>query len=110
MKHRGNLGFHGGIGTGNDLANPKCSTHRRIVTRPLSFESIVLLTYGLVGCEILRIHGSFRAIIHSDVSSGGNMKVRLIVLLIAAGMLISISGRQLLAHHSFAATYFEDKQ
>jgi len=38
------------------------------------------------------------------------MKVRLIVLLIAAGMLISISGRQLLAHHSFAATYFEDKQ
>jgi hypothetical protein len=38
------------------------------------------------------------------------MKVRLIVLLIAAGMLISISGSQLLAHHSFAATYFEDKQ
>jgi hypothetical protein len=38
------------------------------------------------------------------------MKVKLIVLLIAAGMLISISGSQLLAHHSFAATYFEDKQ
>jgi hypothetical protein len=38
------------------------------------------------------------------------MKVRLIVLLIAAGMLISISGSQLSAHHSFAATYFEDKQ
>ena len=38
------------------------------------------------------------------------MKVRLIVLLIAAGMLFSISGSQLSAHHSFAATYFEDKQ
>ena len=38
------------------------------------------------------------------------MKVRLIVLLIAAGTLISISGSQLSAHHSFAATYFEDKQ
>ena len=38
------------------------------------------------------------------------MKVRLIVLLIAAAMLISISGSQLSAHHSFAATYFEDKQ
>jgi hypothetical protein len=38
------------------------------------------------------------------------MKVRLIVLLIASAMLISISGSQLSAHHSFAATYFEDKQ
>jgi hypothetical protein len=38
------------------------------------------------------------------------MKVRLIVLSIAAGMLFSISGSQLSAHHSFAATYFEDKQ
>ena len=38
------------------------------------------------------------------------MKVRSIVLLIAAAMLISISGSQLSAHHSFAATYFEDKQ
>jgi hypothetical protein len=36
------------------------------------------------------------------------MKVRLIVLLIAAAALIS--GIQLYAHHSFAATYFEDKQ
>jgi uncharacterized protein DUF6152 len=38
------------------------------------------------------------------------MKVRSIVLLIAAAMLISISGSRLSAHHSFAATYFEDKQ
>jgi hypothetical protein len=38
------------------------------------------------------------------------MKVRLIVLLIAAGILFSISASQLSAHHSFAATYFEDKQ
>jgi len=36
------------------------------------------------------------------------MKVRLIVLSIAAGALMS--GLQLYAHHSFAATYFEDKQ
>jgi hypothetical protein len=38
------------------------------------------------------------------------MKVRSIVLLIAAAMLISITGSRLSAHHSFAATYFEDKQ
>jgi len=36
------------------------------------------------------------------------MKVRLIVLVIAAAALMS--GMQLYAHHSFAATYFEDKQ
>ena len=36
------------------------------------------------------------------------MKARLTVLLIAAAVLIS--GIQLYAHHSFAATYFEDKQ
>jgi len=36
------------------------------------------------------------------------MKVRIIVLSIAAGALMS--GLQLYAHHSFAATYFEDKQ
>jgi uncharacterized protein DUF6152 len=40
--------------------------------------------------------------------SGGNMKGRLIILLIAAAALLS--GIQLYAHHSFAATYFEDKQ
>jgi len=36
------------------------------------------------------------------------MKGRWIILLIAAALLIS--GYQLYAHHSFAATYFEDKQ
>ena len=36
------------------------------------------------------------------------MKFRVIVLLIAAAALMS--GIQLYAHHSFAATYFEDKQ
>ena len=36
------------------------------------------------------------------------MKLRLIVLLIAAATLLA--GVQLYAHHSFAATYFEDKQ
>ena len=36
------------------------------------------------------------------------MKLRLIVLLIAAAALLA--GVQLYAHHSFAATYFEDKQ
>lgn len=36
------------------------------------------------------------------------MKGRLILLLIAAAALLS--GIQLYAHHSFAATYFEDKQ
>ena len=36
------------------------------------------------------------------------MKVRLTILLIAAAVLLS--GIQLFAHHSFAATYFEDKQ
>ena len=36
------------------------------------------------------------------------MKLRLIVLLVAAAALLS--GIQLYAHHSFAATYFEDKQ
>jgi hypothetical protein len=40
--------------------------------------------------------------------AGGNMKGRLIILLIAAAALMS--GIQLYAHHSFAATYFEDKQ
>jgi hypothetical protein len=40
--------------------------------------------------------------------SGGNMKARLIVLALAAAALMS--GMQLYAHHSFAATYFEDKQ
>ena len=38
------------------------------------------------------------------------MKVRLIVLLIAAAALTSLSTIPLSAHHSFAATYFEDKQ
>ena len=38
------------------------------------------------------------------------MKLRLIVLLIVAFALISLSTIQLFAHHSFAATYFEDKQ
>ena len=36
------------------------------------------------------------------------MKLRLIILLVAAAALLS--GIQLYAHHSFAATYFEDKQ
>ena len=36
------------------------------------------------------------------------MKVRLILLIISATALMS--GIQLYAHHSFAATYFEDKQ
>src|SRR5215475_13035591 len=36
------------------------------------------------------------------------MRGRLLILLIAAGALLS--GIQLFAHHSFAATYFEDKQ
>src|SRR5678809_103570 len=40
--------------------------------------------------------------------SGGNMKVRLTIILIAAAILLT--GIQLFAHHSFAATYFEDKQ
>jgi hypothetical protein len=40
--------------------------------------------------------------------SGGNMKLRLTILLIAAAVLLSAI--QLFAHHSFAATYFEDKQ
>src|SRR5437870_7678363 len=40
--------------------------------------------------------------------SGGNMKVRWIILLVALAALMS--GIQLYAHHSFAATYFEDKQ
>lgn len=38
------------------------------------------------------------------------MKVKLIVLAIAAAALMSLSTGQLFAHHSFAATYFEDKQ
>jgi hypothetical protein len=37
------------------------------------------------------------------------MKGRLIILLIAAAALM-VPGIQLYAHHSFAATYFEDKQ
>ncbi len=36
------------------------------------------------------------------------MKLRLIVLLIATAILLS--GIQIYGHHSFAATYFEDKQ
>ena len=36
------------------------------------------------------------------------MKLRLIVLLLAAAALLT--GTQLYGHHSFAATYFEDKQ
>ena len=36
------------------------------------------------------------------------MKARLIILLIATAVLMT--GIQLYAHHSFAATYFEDKQ
>src|SRR5438034_10064217 len=36
------------------------------------------------------------------------MKLRLIVLLIAVAILLS--GIQIYGHHSFAATYFEDKQ
>ena len=38
------------------------------------------------------------------------MKVRLIVFALAAAALMSLAGIQLQAHHSFAATYFEDKQ
>src|SRR5215471_350535 len=38
------------------------------------------------------------------------MKLRLVVLSIAAAALMSVSSVQLSAHHSFAATYFEDKQ
>jgi hypothetical protein len=38
------------------------------------------------------------------------MKVRVIVFLIAAAALMSLSAGHLSAHHSFAATYFEDKQ
>ena len=38
------------------------------------------------------------------------MKSRLIVLVIAAAALTSVWSIQLSAHHSFAATYFEDKQ
>jgi hypothetical protein len=38
------------------------------------------------------------------------MKLRLIVLLIAASALTSLLAVQVSAHHSFAATYFEDKQ
>ena len=38
------------------------------------------------------------------------MKVKLIALLLAAAALTSITAVQLSAHHSFAATYFEDKQ
>src|SRR5262245_63627882 len=40
--------------------------------------------------------------------SGGNIRGRWIILLIAAAALLS--GIQMYAHHSFAATYFEDKQ
>jgi hypothetical protein len=38
------------------------------------------------------------------------MKVKLIALLVAAAALTSLTAVQLSAHHSFAATYFEDKQ
>lgn len=38
------------------------------------------------------------------------MKVKLIALLLAAAALTSLTAVQLSAHHSFAATYFEDKQ
>lgn len=38
------------------------------------------------------------------------MKVRLVVLSIAAAALMSVLTVRLSAHHSFAATYFEDKQ
>jgi len=38
------------------------------------------------------------------------MKVKLVVLSLAAAALMSVSSTQLSAHHSFAATYFEDKQ
>ena len=38
------------------------------------------------------------------------MKLRLTVFLIAAAALWSLSSVPLSAHHSFAATYFEDKQ
>src|SRR5215468_11518847 len=40
--------------------------------------------------------------------SGGNMKLRSIVVVVAAAVLMT--GIQVYAHHSFAATYFEDKQ
>jgi hypothetical protein len=45
---------------------------------------------------------------YSKFFAGGNVKGRLIILLIAVAALTS--GIQLYAHHSFAATYFEDKQ
>src|SRR5215831_19587789 len=38
------------------------------------------------------------------------MKVKLIALMLAAAALTSLTAVQLSAHHSFAATYFEDKQ
>ena len=38
------------------------------------------------------------------------MKLRLIALLTAAAALMSVSSIPVSAHHSFAATYFEDKQ
>ncbi|HEY2383215.1 MAG TPA: DUF6152 family protein [Terriglobia bacterium] len=38
------------------------------------------------------------------------MKVKWIMLLLAAAALVSLSTLRLSAHHSFAATYFEDKQ
>jgi hypothetical protein len=38
------------------------------------------------------------------------MKFKVIALLLAAAALTSLSAVQLSAHHSFAATYFEDKQ
>src|ERR1700752_4570842 len=41
-------------------------------------------------------------------SSEKRMKLRLIILVVAAATLVT--GIQLYAHHSFAATYFEDKQ
>src|SRR5205814_772141 len=37
------------------------------------------------------------------------MKLRLVLLLVGAAALMSLSSSQLSAHHSFAATYFEDK-
>jgi hypothetical protein len=37
------------------------------------------------------------------------MKLRVVLLLIGAAALMSLSSSQLSAHHSFAATYFEDK-
>jgi hypothetical protein len=38
------------------------------------------------------------------------MKLRLTVFFIAAAALVSLASVPLAAHHSFAATYFEDKQ